>query len=73
MKLNEMFGDIGGELITPTTTWKQLGDGSFIVRIEYTPDPSSSLEKKVFVHTGKNRAYLEKLIKDRYGPKKFVM
>lgn len=62
MRIDEVFG---GELITPKVTWKTMSDGSNVVRIEYRED-------KVFVHTNKNRSVLEKLVKERYGPKRFA-
>jgi hypothetical protein len=51
--------------ITPNIKWRTNGDGSYTVRIEYTPD-------KVYVHTNKNLGVLKKLVADRYGPKTFV-
>ena len=61
MKLNEIFG----EPITPKITWRQLGDKSWTVRIEYDAD-------HVYVHTNKKRDVLEKIVKDRYGPRSFA-
>lgn len=60
MKLDEIQGPI-----TPKVQWRTNGDGSYTVRIEYTPE-------KVYVHTNKNLKLLQKLVADRYGPKTFV-
>lgn len=62
MKSNEIIPD---DAITPSIKWRTNGDGSYTVRIEYTPD-------KVFVHTNKNLKALQQLVAERYGPKKFV-
>lgn len=60
MRINEIT-----EPITPNIKWRQNGDNSYTIRIEYAPD-------KVYVHTNKNPEVLKKLIADRYGPKTFV-
>ena len=59
-RLSEAFSDE----ITPIYNWRQNGDGSWTVRIEYTP-------KHIFVYTNKKRQNLEKIVKERYGPKTF--
>lgn len=63
MKLCEVLAE--SDLITPTTTWRKVGDGSWVVRVDYGND-------RVFVHTNRKREALEKIVKDRYGPRKFV-
>lgn len=40
-------------------TWRQNGDGSWTARIER--------DGRVFVHTNKNKATLEKLVNSRYS------
>lgn len=62
MKIDELFEQ---EEVTPKITWKTNGDGSFTLRVDYGND-------RVYVHTNKNRKVLEQMIKDRYGPRKFV-
>lgn len=62
MKVTDLFES---EAITPKITWRTNGDGSTTVRIEYRPD-------KVYVHSNKKREALEKIVKDRYGPKTFA-
>lgn len=62
MNLTDLFES--GDPITPKITWKTNGDKSYTVRIEYAPD-------KVYVHTNKDHRALEKLVKERYGPRKF--
>lgn len=51
--------------VTPEIKWKTNGDGSFTIRVDYGND-------RVYVHTNKDRKVLERMIKDRYGPRKFV-
>lgn len=53
------------EEVTPEVKWKTNGDGSFTIRVDYGND-------RVYVHTNKDRKVLERMIKDRYGPRKFV-
>lgn len=62
MKLNEILES--EEPITPKVQYKQHSDGGWTVRVEYRPD-------KVYVHVNKSRSALEKIVKDRYGPKVF--
>lgn len=63
MKLNELTE--AQEPITPKVSWKENGDKSYTVRVEYRPD-------KVYVHTNKKREVLQAIVKDRYGPKTFT-
>lgn len=63
MKLDEVLSN--KEPITPKIEYSRTGDGGWAVRVEYRPD-------KVYVHINKKLQILEKLVKDRYGPKVFV-
>jgi hypothetical protein len=49
----------------PTVTYREAGDGSWTVKVDYG-------NGKVFVHTNKKKAALEKLVSDRYGSKTFA-
>ena len=60
MKIEQLF-----EELDPIIKWKQNGDKSWTVRIQYGDD-------KVYVHTNKKRDALEKIVKERYGKKTFV-
>lgn len=53
------------ELIAPKITWRQNGDMSWNVRVDYGND-------RVFVHTNKNKKALEKLVNTRYKTRTFV-
>ena len=50
--------------VTPEVKYRQSGDGSWTVRVDYGND-------RVYVHTNKKRDALEKIVKDRYGPRTF--
>lgn len=50
--------------ITPTVKYRVNGDGSYTVRVDYG-------NGKVFVHSNKSKAALEKIVKEKYGPKVF--
>ena len=58
MDLKDIFE---GEVEKPVSyKWRQNGDGSHTVRIEYK-------NGTVRVHTNKNKQVLVKLVKERYG------
>lgn len=63
MKLLKDILESEDKLVTPEVKWKTNGDGSYTVRVDYGND-------RVFVHTNKKREVLEKILKDRYGPRK---
>jgi hypothetical protein len=65
LKVSRILTATQNELITPSVKYRQLGDGAWLVRIEYTPE-------HIFIHSNKKRQVLEKIVKDRYGPAKFI-
>lgn len=62
MKLSQLMES---DPITPEIKYSERGDKSWSVRIDYG-------NGKVYVHSNKNKKALEKIVKERYGPKKFV-
>jgi hypothetical protein len=60
MKLIDIFES--AEMITPSVKYKQNGDKSWNVVVEYTPE-------RRYVHTNAKREALEKIVKDRYRPR----
>lgn len=64
MRFKDLF--VESEEIKPEIKYRQNGDKSWTVRVDYG-------NGKVYTHTNKKREPLEKLVKEKYGPRKFVM
>lgn len=50
--------------VTPEIKYRESGDKSWTVRIDYG-------NGRVYVHTNKDKRALEKIVRERYGPKVF--
>ena len=64
MKLQQLFTE--SEEVKPEVKYRQNGDKSWTVRVDYG-------NGKVYTHTNKRRQALVDLVKEKYGPRKFVM